>query len=81
MNIELTKEALKDLKKIDKKARITIIDKIQLLKDYPATPNIKKLTNYYPPYRFRIGNYRVLFDIKDDVIYIISVKHRKEAYK
>jgi len=81
MNIELTKEALKDLKKIDKKARITIIDKIQLLKDYPATPNIKKLTNYYPPYHFRIDNYRVLFDIKDDVIYIISVKHRKEAYK
>ena len=81
MNIELTKEALKDLKKIDKKARITIIDKIQLLKDYPNTPNIKKLTNYYPPYRFRVGNYRVLFDIKDDIIYIISVKHRKEAYK
>ena len=81
MNVELTKEALKDLKKIDKKARITIIDKIQLLKDYPDTPNIKKLTNYYPPYRFRVGNYRVLFDIKDDVIYIISVKHRKEAYK
>ena len=81
MNVELTKEALKDLKKIDKKARITIIDKIQLLKDYPDTPNIKKLTNYYPPYRFRVGNYRVLFDIKDDIIYIISVKHRKEAYK
>jgi len=81
MNVELTKEALKDLKKIDKKAKITIIDKIQLLKDYPDTPNIKKLTNYYPPYRFRVGNYRVLFDIKDDVIYIISVKHRKEAYK
>ena len=42
MNVELTKEALKDLKKIDKKARITITNKIQLLKDYPATPNIKR---------------------------------------
>ena len=81
MNVKLTKESLKDLKKIDKKAKITIIDKIQLLKDYPDTPNIKKLTNYYTPYRFRVGNYRVLFDIKDDIIYIISVKHRKEAYK
>ena len=81
MNIELTKEALKDLKKIDIKQRKIILAKIELLKDYPATPNIKKLTNYYPPYRFRVGNYRVLFDIKDNIIYLISVKHRKKAYK
>ena len=43
MNIELTKEALKDLKKIDIKQRKIILEKIELLKDYPATPNIKNL--------------------------------------
>ena len=81
MNIELTKEALKDLKKIDNKQRKIILEKISLLEDYPNTPNIKKLTNYYPPYRFRVGNYRILFDIQDDKIFILEVKHRKEAYK
>jgi len=80
MKVEISKSALKDLQKIDKKYQKIIFDKIKLLKDYPDTPNIKKLTNHYPPYRFRVGNYRVLFDIKDDVIQILSVKHRKEAY-
>jgi len=80
MKVEISKSALKDLQKIDKKYQKIILDKIKLLKDYTNTPNIKKLTNHYPPYRFRVGNYRVLFDIKDDVIQILSVKHRKEAY-
>ena len=80
MNIELTKSCIKDLKKIDIKQRKIILEKIELLKNYPDTPNIKKLTNYYPPYRFRVGNYRILFDIKDDIIFIINIKHRKEAY-
>ncbi len=51
------------------------------LKDFPEVPNIKKLTNFEPAYRFRIGNYRILFDVLDDVISIGRVLHRKESYK
>lgn len=36
-------------------------------------------------YRFRIGDYRVLFDVdkqgKITILVILSVKHRKEVYK
>ncbi len=80
MQVELSKTAIKDLQKIDRKYQKIILEKIKLLKNYPNTPNIKKLTNHYPPYRFRVGNYRVLFDVKDEVIQILNVKHRKEAY-
>ncbi|GAB6045475.1 hypothetical protein JCM11957_10730 [Caminibacter profundus] len=80
MKIEISKSAFKHLQKINKKNQKIILDKLKLLEKYPDTPNIKKLTNYYPPYRFRVGNYRVLFDIENDIIKIISIKHRKEAY-
>ena len=80
MQVKISKTAFKDLQKIDKKYQKIILEKIELLKDYPNTPNIKKLTNYYPPFRFRVGNYRVLFDVEDDVIKVLSVKHRREAY-
>jgi len=30
--------------------------------------------------RYRIGNYRVLFDIENDTIIVVNIKHRKEAY-
>ena len=32
-------------------------------------------------YRFRIGDYRVIFDIKGNEIVILRVGHRREIYK
>lgn len=32
-------------------------------------------------YRFRIGSYRVLFDIENDTIVILLVQHRKDIYR
>lgn len=45
----------------------------------------KKLKDFsLGEYRFRIGDYRVLFDINDSgslqILMILSVKHRREAY-
>jgi len=80
MNITFTEQALKDLKKIDKKTAKYILNKIENLKSFPTIKNIKKLTNFYPPYRYRIGNYRVLFNIEDKNIIIFKIAHRKDAY-
>ena len=32
-------------------------------------------------HRFRIGNYRVLFDVEGDSIVVLLVQHRKDVYK
>jgi mRNA interferase RelE/StbE len=32
-------------------------------------------------YRFRIGNYRVLFDIEDEKIVVLYIQHRREVYR
>ena len=71
----------KDLKKIDKKQALKILQHIKNLENYPHIPNIKKLKNYYPPMRYRIGDYRVLFEIENNSIIVVNIKHRKEAYK
>ena len=47
MQIKISKNAFKDLQKIDKKYQKIILEKIELLQNYPNTPQIKKLTNYY----------------------------------
>jgi mRNA-degrading endonuclease RelE of RelBE toxin-antitoxin system len=31
--------------------------------------------------RYRIGDYRVLFEIVDDTIVVVNIKHRKDAYQ
>ncbi len=81
MKIRIRKSAIKDLKKIDLKQSNKINSKILELKDYPDVGNIKKLTNFEPSFRIKIGNYRVLFDVLDDIIIIGRVLHRKESYK
>lgn len=32
-------------------------------------------------YRFRIGDYRVIFDLEEDEIVVLRVGHRKEIYR
>jgi mRNA interferase RelE/StbE len=81
MRVIIDDNAIKELKKIDKNEVKKIVLKIEKLSNYPNIANTKKLTNFYPPYRLRVGNYRVLFDIEDELIIVYSVKHRSKAYK
>lgn len=46
--------------------------------------NIKKLQGYSPDtWRYRIGNFRLFYvvDNEEQVVFILTVNHRKDAYK
>ena len=32
-------------------------------------------------YRFRVGDYRVIFEVLHDIIWVIAIKRRDEAYR
>ena len=80
MKIELRKSAIKDLKSISEPYKTKLHNKILELQKFPNLKNIKKLTNFEPAYRLRVGNYRVLFDVTDDSIIIGRVLHRQNSY-
>ena len=80
MKVVIRKSAVKDFKKISEPYRTQIKEKITTLEDFPDLSNIKKLINFTPSYRLRVGNYRVLFDVVDDTIEVAAIKHRKESY-
>lgn len=71
--------ALKDLKLINKKDSYKIIEKIEDMQ-YGLSGDIKKLTNFTPEYRLRVGKYRVLFEVEEGKVIIYRIKHRKDAY-
>ncbi len=81
MKINIRKSAIKDLKKISLNDRQKIHSKILILSKFPNISNIKKLTNFEPAYRLRVGNYRILFDVSETTIEIGRVLHRKDSYK
>jgi len=81
MKLNIRKSAIKDLKNISREDRDRIHKKIIDLEKFPNVSNIKQLTNFEPAYRLRVGDYRVLFDIYEDVLEIARVLHRKKSYR
>lgn len=85
--IELTPSAEKALIKLAKgnRALVKKIDKaIMGLAENPAPLNSKQLSGEEPPlYRVRVGNYRILYHIEDDVlvVLVVHVGHRKDVYR
>lgn len=68
MRIEIRKSAIKDLQKINEPFKSKLHEKIISLKNFPDVSNIKKLTNFEPAYRLRVGDYRILFDVVEDIL-------------
>jgi mRNA interferase RelE/StbE len=80
MIVKIDDKAIKDLSKIHKGEVSKIFSKIEELEKFPNIPNVKKLNNFEPPYRLRVGNYRVLFDIEQNTITVYRIRHRKKSY-
>jgi mRNA interferase RelE/StbE len=78
--IEYGDTALKDLDELPLRQRAQILRKIDRLQQ-GLHGDIKRLREADIAYRLRMGNYRVLFDVEDDVIVIRRVGDRKSIYE
>ena len=56
-----------------------ILEKVELMQD-DLQGDVKRLVNFTPEYRLRVGDYRILFEIEEEDIVIYRVKHRSNAY-
>ncbi len=75
--------ALKQLAKIDKKIADKLTNKVEnyLVKD-PINRGERLLYDYKGFYRYRFGDYRVIYEIKAQelIISVVKVAHRREVY-
>jgi mRNA interferase RelE/StbE len=79
--IVLTQRALRDLENIEKRKQDRIATK---LKEYAheLLKYARKLINQeIGTYRFRIGDYWVIFDVDDETIVILRIGHRRHIYR
>jgi mRNA interferase RelE/StbE len=81
--IQFSKGATKQLKKLPADVKERIDTKIQDLAIEPRPDGVKKLQGDDTSYRIRVGDYRIIYEIEDDVLLItvIKVGHRNQAYK
>jgi len=79
--IELKPRAGKDLRSIGNIQAARIADALEALAD-GLKGDVKRLANFTPEYRLRVGDYRVLFEIEEkNRIVVYRVRHRREAYR
>jgi len=81
--IEWAKSAIKDFSDLPKKERLIILKKIKSLSIEPHPAGSIKLEGSIDSWRFRYGNYRVIYNIEDQnlTILVIKIGHRKDIYK
>ena len=72
----------KDFRTIPKKDLQKIILRIQALARDPRPPGHEKLTGQ-ERYRFRQGQYRIIYSIHDKelTIWVVKVGHRRDVYR
>lgn len=79
-DIEFKPRAIKDLKVLAAHERSRIVAKVEGLQ-HNLAGDVKRLTNFTPEYRLRVGDYRVLFEVEGEKLIIYRVMHRGEAYR
>ena len=80
--IVIPKPAQKQLDNITKIERDRLILTLRSLANEPRPNGVKKLKGYDNTYRVRVGDYRIIYEIKDRelIVLLLSVSHRKDAY-
>ena len=84
-HVEFTKNALKQLKKMDKSSASLILGWIRKNIEGCDNPRVhgKGLTaNRSGQWRYRVGDYRIITEIEDDkvMVLVLNVGHRRDIY-
>lgn len=79
--IIIERTARKDIQKINKSDQLDVIKAISELADDPRPVGCKKLKGR-TAWRIRVGDYRVIYEIHDDllIITVITAGHRRDIY-
>lgn len=82
--VELSRRALRDLRRLDPPIRARVLDAIQGLKFDPPVGDITRMVGVTPPeWRLRVGDWRIRFkrDVDAHTIQVLRVLPRGRAYR
>jgi len=78
--IEIRERAQRDFDAIPPKDAARIAKRIAALA-HDLAGDVKRLTNFTPSYRLRVGDWRVLFEVVNRSVVVHRVLHRREVYR
>jgi mRNA interferase RelE/StbE len=81
--IMITKTIQKQLDNLPNNIQERVYEKIAQLAEEPRPDGVFKLKGYDNEYRIRIGDYRLVYEIRDEqlIVLLVQCKHRRDVYK
>lgn len=78
--IEVARAAARQLGKLDPPVRRRIQAAVELLAEEPRPPGATKLVGGDGEWRVRTGDYRIVYEIHDDVllVLVVALGHRRD---
>jgi len=71
---------VRDIERLPSRIQAQVLARIEEMSD-DLKGDVKRLTNFTPEFRLRVGDYRVLFEVEEKTIVIYRIRHRREAYR
>ena len=81
-SVVFARRARKALQRLDRLTARRIVEVVEALADQPRPPGVRQLKGS-SEWRIRVGQYRVIYEIHDDRLFVLVVKvgHRREIYR
>jgi mRNA interferase RelE/StbE len=81
--VEFSKRATRELGFLPQPTRNHINARIRALADDPRPPGYQRLAGFDDLYRVRVGDYRIIYQIQDNVLIVLIVRlgHRRDIYR
>lgn len=81
MRIRFTATADGHLDRLPHRLQKRVIEKLEFYSSQPEPLQFAEPLSGTSNYRFRIGDYRVIFEILNETIWVLAIKRRDEAYR
>jgi mRNA interferase RelE/StbE len=81
--VELAPAAVRQIKKLPRDVQQLVVQQLEELALNPRPNGVVKLEGAESLYRVRLGDYRIVYQIQDEVLLVTVVKvaHRREVYR
>ncbi|MBT3279370.1 MAG: type II toxin-antitoxin system RelE/ParE family toxin [Phycisphaerales bacterium] len=81
--VTIRKSARKEIRTLPHSVQRRVFGALDILSQDPTPPQSRKLVGREKTYRFRVGDYRIVYEIIEQqlLVHVIRVAHRKDIYR
>ena len=81
MRVRFTETADDQLDRLPHRLQERIVEKLEFYSSQPDPLKFAEPLTGSSEYRFRVGDYRVIFEVLHDVLWVTAIKRRDDAYR